>query len=181
MAAGVAIIVGGAACVRDDLRAAFRLCEAANVMPEILITNDMIARYDGAHHAVTLHPRKLPDWLAARAAAQLMPPREVWGNHSHRMVTKVVKDWGGSVGLFAVKIALNELGMRAVLCGVPMTVEGGHFLRSQPWRDALIFRRIWLLRKAEFANQVRSMSGWTAETLGLPTLTFLRGTDAAPV
>jgi hypothetical protein len=177
-AAGIGIVVGGAEDVLAEYEKAKDMCAAAGKNFTTLVTNDMIEHFtDCCDHAVTLHARvKLPLWLKARAKKGLPVPARVWAQKAEPLVTDASREWGqGSVGLFAVKIALLELKLSQVLlCGVPMTVEAGHFRRQRPWKDAGVFRREWLARKDEIASCVRSFSGWTAGLLGTPTTEFVK-------
>jgi hypothetical protein len=85
----------------------------------------------------------------------------------------------GSSGLYAVGVALKELGCKkVVLCGVPMDPTP-RFGDDVPWdeRDPAqgvnkldLFRPYW--ERADL-RQVRSCSGWTREILGAPTHEWL--------
>ena len=179
----VAVVVGGADCVLAEYAKVERLCEEACINFTTLVINDMIAEFqDRIDHAVTLHPDvRLNVWLEERQKNCLPPPANVWAHRETdvgvNMVTRVCPEWGkGSSGLLAVKIALRELSCdRIILCGVPMTMEGGHFKRKQPWKAVTNnFRAEWQARHSELAPYVRSWSGWTAELFGVPTLDFIK-------
>jgi hypothetical protein len=174
----VAIVLGGANDVLAEYEKAAVLCAAAGARSMVLATNDMIEVFAGRiDHAVTLHQEvKLPIWMDKRAKKELAMPAEVWAPRAARYVTRTCAQWGqGSVGLYAVKIALRELGCRCILlCGVPMTLEGNHFRRQRPWKDYHVFRKLWLTHKDEIALHVRSYAGWTAELLGTPTIEFVK-------
>ena len=190
---GVAIVVGGSSSVKEEYATARHLCAGARIGYQALVVNDMIPEFeDYIDHAVTLHPVKLkrdpPHWLRSRAERGLPPPGDVWCHRDdHKdVVTRVVKDhWSGSSGLFAVKIALYELGCdRVILCGVPMTEAGKHFNSERPWKACPMFARYWNAHIAELGPYVRSFSGWTREILGPVTLDFLlqhRNGSALPV
>jgi hypothetical protein len=174
----VAIIVGGAAGAYEEAVAATRAC--SRFIPPLLgvedfVCNDMIAEWPWLiAHAVTLHPHKMPGWLRERRARELPAPERLWCHRgSVAGFTDWTRDWAGSSGLFAVKIA-RELGHeRVILAGVPMTVQGGHFRRRQRWTAAFGFRPAWERRRAELAPYVRSMSGWTQEIFGAPDRAWL--------
>jgi hypothetical protein len=179
----VAVIVGGADCVLAEYVKAEKLCIEAGINFTTLVINDMIAEFqDRIDHAVTLHPDvRLNVWLEERQKNCLPPPANVWAYREAdvgvNMVTRVCPEWGkGSSGLLAVKIALRELSCdRVILCGVPMTMEGGHFKRKQPWKAVTNnFRAEWQARHSELAPYVRSWSGWTAELFGVPTWDFVK-------
>jgi len=177
----VALIIGGAEGAFGEFYAASILCgEVAPLASDVFAVNDMIAAFPHIiDHAVTLHPGKLIAWLRERhkaweergqgACANFTPPLRSWCHREGvRHFTDWSPDWGGSSGLFAVKVA-RELGYRRViLCGVPMTVEGGHFRRRQRWAACHGFRPAWERHAGELRPYLRSMSGWTRELFGAP-------------
>jgi hypothetical protein len=172
----VAIVIGGAELVWEELAKARELCVAAGAEVTFFATNDMIQLFPEHAIAVTLHPDKLASWLAKRRASNYPNPEQIWAHRSHRYATKESKDWGGSVGLFAPKIAHWELGFgKVILCGVPMLTASNHFVRHQKWIACKAFQGSWTEHLAEIAPFFRSMSGWTAEKLGNPTLEWLNG------
>lgn len=166
----IAIIVGGAETALAEYELAAAMCVNHNV--EIMVINDMIATFPGTVTAVTLHPDKLTQWLDRRKRDGLLPVKAVWSNRPAKLVTNTTRDLGGSSGFFASKIA-KEKGRKSILCGVPMTVEGNHFVRHQRWSAALAFRRPWVTYKNEYAPYIRSFSGWTKQEFGEPTTEFL--------
>lgn len=165
----VAVIVGGGKDVWAEVEQAKALC---NGRAEFFVVNDMIATFPGECVAVTLHPSKLKDWLAKRTGP---PPKAVWAHRKVEGVTDMVEDWGGSSGLFAAgPVALQRCGYeRILLCGVPMEIKAGHFLREGDWMDCKAFQRGWEKHRGEIAPHVRSFSGWTAQQFGSPDAEFL--------
>lgn len=139
--------------------------------------NDAAAEYPGELAAfVTLHPEKLPAWLAKRTA----PTLSVVAHEAAGGVTRVVDyrfpgmNASGSSGLFAAKVALNDNpGAGVVLCGVPMTPEPTGYAGSTFHREVDAFTGAWHLAKPYLKDRVRSMSGWTAMLLGMPTPEWL--------
>ncbi len=127
---------------------------------------------------MTLHPIKLreaqPKWLEARELAGFSAPAEVWAHTAHKFATHVLPDWRGSVGLHGVAVARKKGFERIILAGVPMQAIAGHFVRKVPWNGCRSFTQGWEHRKREIAPFVRSMSGWTRQILGEPTLEWLR-------
>lgn len=128
----------------------------------IIAVNDAIKHYKGRiDYAVSLHPEKLKGWV--NKPCTVISHKRVHGAPINRVVPEL---WGGSSGLYAVQIALKELGAEEViLCGVPITPTP-HFW-GETWSDAEKYRKAWIKNKNELAK-VRSMSGWTAELLGKP-------------
>jgi hypothetical protein len=178
---GVAVVIGGAECVHRDYAALRALIPACDFMwhndrLNYFVCNDMIAEFaQPIDHAVTLHPHKLRGWLRERRARHGLDVARAWC-HRQNVVgfTGYATDWHGSSGLFAVKIAREELRHdRIILCGVPMTVQGGHFRRRQRWVACHGFRPAWERRLPELRPFVRSMSGWTLEILGAPDRAWL--------
>jgi hypothetical protein len=171
----VAVIIGGAETIWSEWAKAREMCGDVGARPVTFVVNDSIPLFqDRIDHAVTLHPDKYErEWQDARAARGLPPCGVVWANRRHKVINKDTPDWGGSSGLFAIKIA-RELGYdKIVLCGVPMTLDGGHVIRKAPWRAADQFWRAWERHKRELAAYVRSFSGRTAQMFGSPTASFL--------
>jgi hypothetical protein len=175
-----AIVIGGAQNVWRELEDAQRLCREAEVSCEYFVTNDMISRFSKQCIALTLHVDKLPAWLADRSANGFIPPLTVWiceketKKPAALFATHTTTDWGGSVGLFATKVAIQEYYMdKVILCGVPMKRDAGHFVRGRPWDDVLTFERRWEKYIPWLKNFVRSMSGRTQEWLGEPTKEWL--------
>ncbi len=168
----VAIIVGGAETVDKEVEEAKALCRQVGIEPIFLVINDKISLFPGECWAVSLHPDKLLGWLDQRRRNGHPVPQQIWSHRATRSVSHNTKDWGGSSGLFATKIA-RENGMLVLLCGVPMTVEAQHFLRHVRWVACHAFRRAWERHRAELAPYVRSFSGWTEELFGRPDEAFL--------
>lgn len=167
-------MIGGAEAALDEFRQATDLCGAVAQSYVTLVVNDVITQFPHAiDHAVTLHPERYPEWLKLRRSRGYPDPTTVWAHRHHRhrkdLVNRLSPDWGGSVGLLAAKIAILELKhTKVILCGVPMTLHGGHILRKQPWRAVINFTAAWQKHRAELAPCVRSWSGWTAELFGKP-------------
>lgn len=177
------LILGGAACVWKDAKLALRM-----FTPDVVIAiNDMIAQWPTRiDYACTLHPEKLAQWLADRKANGYSAVTETWshrnqaalrGGAQYPAVKHVAVDWSGSSGLFAVKVARLEKLAPIILAGVPLVNTESHFVRERPWGAASAFHGGWRKRQKEIAPYVRSMSGWTAELLGKPTVGWLQ--DAA--
>ena len=164
----IAIVLCGGGDPLAELARAIELC--GDKPHTIFAGNDQIAEYSGRiDHAVTLHPDKLDMWLRQRASNGYPPVGTIWSHRPHVNVQRWSRDWQGSTGLIATKIA-RELGFTHVLlCGVPMTVEADHFLRKAPWKAAYGFRKGWTVHSREIRKYVRSFSGWTKDLFGAPT------------
>jgi hypothetical protein len=174
----VALIIGGADHVIEDAVAAMRLFEPDAFM----LLNDMISRWPmRCDYALTLHPEKISDWLRLRQQKGLSRPGEVWCHKSGPLIDRYTRDWSGSSGLFAVKVALVELKFDGiVLAGVPMQSSSNHFVRQEPWASAASFQNGWRTRYPEIKDSVRSMSGWTKDLLLYPDEQWLLSINANP-
>ena len=184
LALRTALVLGGAGCVWDDLEAALDLGEFQGVVA----CNDAGAAYPGEIDAfVSLHAEKAPLWMERRVRAGHPWPKAVLGHEGVTVrgglpacITGTTpfrlpgQQDTGSSGLFALKVALIDLGFdRAVLCGVPMTIDQGHFFDPAAWRAAVSYRRGWEQALPAIKHRARSMSGWTLERLGAPDAEWL--------
>lgn len=160
----------------------------------VYAVNDAAADYPGPLAAfVTLHPEKLgpgtlsngspsPNWHARRFHVDSSHKCEYIAHCEHPLVTRVVEyrwpgmNGSGSSGLFAVKVALEKPEQRVVLCGVPMDAMRAHFNNTLPWFEVDSFWAAWSIALPYIKDRVRSMSGHTAQLLGMPTREFLTQT-----
>lgn len=171
-----ALILGNARTMEDEANKLYELFE-----PDIVIgcNNAGMDWQDHVDHLFTLHPTKTDNWPGVREAVRRrrISGRNIpitWSNRAERGIDYVIPDWRGSTGLLAVNGALNYLECRAiVLAGVPMAAEFGHYGRQGNWKAANLYRKGWKERRHEIAPFVRSMSGWTRELFGEPTLEWL--------
>lgn len=171
-------VLGGGPGVWADLQGAR---EALGPETGVLACNDAGAAYSGPLRAFcTLHPAKLPAWLHARQAAGHPAPAETFAHKAMPGVGTVLnhrRHWpggldvprSGSSGLFAAQVALAIGANRIVLCGIPMSVEVNAF-HGAKWMAAVHYRRAWDIARPVLLPACRSMSGWTREILGAPTL-----------
>lgn len=172
------IVLGGANTVWEDL------AEASNLgqFDAVVAVNDIGVAYAGELAAwVSLHPSKLPRWIAKRRENGFAPAQSYWAHKgpSEGIAAtlpgfSIMDDTGGSSGLLAVRVALAIGATHVVLCGVPMDADKGHFFDQQEWKDAWKYRDAWLRMQPEMSGQVRSMSGWTRSQLGAPDKDWLR-------
>lgn len=185
----VAIVYGGGEGVFDQATEARDL--VAEVGAEIVTIAINDAGYDPRcpdplDHWCSLHPAKLVNaefrWAERRRDAGLSDAYVVWSvSRLHAVVDRVTRRWkGGSSGLLAVDVALRLDLDRVILCGVPLDGRTNEF-RGEPWKPHERFRPSWVRDAHEFGDRVRSMSGWTAGLLGLPTLDWLKAEMLEPV
>lgn len=180
-----ALVLGGASCLQADVEAALTLGEYQGVVA----ANDAGAHWPGPLDGwCSIHADRLVRiWLPARqkrgypkpgmavgtrssADSRYTPPLD--GFTDHLFPGQI---HSGSSGLFALKLALIDRGFdRAVLCGIPM-MEMPHFFRGQPWKGARSHKKGWTEAMGFIKDRARSMSGWTAETLGQATAKWIAG------
>lgn len=178
-----ALVLGGGGCLWSDVREAMALGR----FDVVVACNDAGTVWPGRLDAwVSLHPEKMGMWRARREKAGHPAPGRVFAATEARPDRVPVNvdettDYlfpgqlaSGSSGLFAAKVALIDLGAdRAVLCGIPMMVKGGHFFDPTHWLGANSHRQGWLEAMPQITGRVRSMSGWTADQLGRPDKEWL--------
>lgn len=178
----VALVIGSAACVAQDIDAARAIigepdgvvcCNEAGVL--------WPTRFDAW---VSLHPHFFDSaanrrWAARRDEKGLPRPKlyvahEQPPAHFCRPLDLLTANRfpgqrnSGSSGMFAAKVALVDLGFdTAVLCGIPLDPQP-HFHDDKPWADAMNYHAAWREIPSEFRKRMRSMSGWTRELLGAP-------------
>lgn len=177
----VALICGGARGVWEERAQAVELVAAAGLsVVSVGINESGMAHPDPLHHWVTLHPEKLETWERQRVQlGRSLDGVQKWSESRNRTVrgragiTGVARTWrDGSSGLTAIDVARNHLGLPAILCGVPMD-DSVNVYRGVPWREWKRYRRGFVRAMQHFREHVRSMSGWTRETLGEPTREWL--------
>ena len=174
------LILGGANTVWEDAAKAQELA----TFDVTIAVNDIGTVWEGRlDHWVSLHPDQFNKWMNARAEKGLNDDYKTWAHKLEVPRSKpqprldaAMKDWGGSSGLLAVRIALAIGGTRIVLAGIPMSANAAHYFDPKPWGTAMSHRKAWQTHQAEMAPFVRSMSGWTQALLGEPTQSWL--TDA---
>jgi hypothetical protein len=176
----VALVIGGAECWHDDLEQAKKLLAGKKF--RYFYINDHIKSFAEPGVACTLHPDKLNgqgagSWLISRRQTGFPEPEQIWAHRKHHAVTHdtASTDWQGSTGLFAVYVARQLGHVKVIGCGIPMTVDGSHFIRHQKWQSAIAFRGGWVRHRQEIAPYFRSMSGWTKEQFGAPDINWLEG------
>jgi len=183
----VALVLGSAACVWDDVAAV----RALGVFDGAVGCNDLGVVWPASLDAwVSQHADLFRKYVAQREARGLPAHRRVLaveGARSHPRLSPAITGFvdhrfpgqtsSGTSGLFALKVALIDLGFdRAVLCGVPMRADAGHLRDAgAPWSGADAHWAGWLEAFPQIEHRVRSMSGRTADLLGRPTVAWVAG------
>lgn len=178
----VALVLGGAKCVWDDLERARALTAGLDVV--VVAANHAGWLFRGDLDGwVTLHPERFAGWRADRAGAGLNEDYRAFAHRARGDMAGVEVrglGWSGSSGLFAAQVAVQALGAAGViLCGVPMVREGGHILDGDDWPLAEKYRPGWIAAQAA-GLPVRSMGGWTADLFGVPDATWLADLNPGP-
>lgn len=153
----------------------------------VIACNDVGAIWPGHLSAwVSLHPEKMGQWRDQRRANG-HPEAARYMSHGDNLPSWMEpaefrfhgQDRSGSSGLFAVKVALMELGAdRAVLAGIPLE-RSSHFFDRERWEAAVGYRAAWEALRPCYRARMRSMSGWTAQFLGTPTADWINEGDGA--
>jgi hypothetical protein len=171
----IAIVVGGGGDPISEFDAAKAMCEDASRSVATFVCNDMIALFPyPIDFAGTLHPDKMHVWIRLRTEHSYpMPLGSIWSHRSYKGFTHHTRDWQGSSGLLMTKIARECGYTHIILAGVPMTVDAEHFVRHQRWNAAPGFVRGWRRQEGILRPYVRSISGWTQETFGAPSIEWL--------
>lgn len=172
----IAIILGGALSVWDDLDLASKLAPAATVIG----TNHAGRDHDGPlDHWVTMHPEILPRWIEARRAAARPDAGQLWSAAHRRGEVeglRHIKGVGGSSGLLAVMVAIEIGATHVMLCGVPMCQNGRHYDRERmKWQEAPQYLAAWRMQLPIITGKVKSFGGETERMLGRPTKEWLDG------
>lgn len=164
----IAIVLGGAPSVWSELAEAREILGARRHLV-------VAANLAGIHHKggldgwASLHPDRLPEWARQRR-----------GNRDFRTFTPddTAEKWPGSSGLYAAQVALLEMGASgAVLCGVPMDSEVGHFINPGRWAGTGDYRRAFEVAMLEVGGRLRSLGGWSADLLGKPSAAWIDAID----
>lgn len=181
----IALILGGSDTVFIEAEKAFN---EFNISVVIAINNCMKDYPGNIDAAISLHPSKIADWLAARKfdnepSHVVSYKNKDRGRIYDRVTTVIDYQWpemkennsSGSSGLYGVKVAYDLFSVdKVILAGVPMT-GAPHYHDPKPWGVPTDFRKAWLQTMPRLIDRVKSYSGWTAEQLGLPTREWANG------
>ena len=160
-----ALILGGGETLWHDLAQVPDVTERT----VIAINDSGVAYQNRIDWWVTLHPEKLPKWMAQRRGNQDYQTASHKDRRGSRVDHIIREIWSGSSGLYAAQIAVMHLDFdNVILCGIPMTPTG-HFFDSDPWRHCQNYRRGWKDALPTLEGRVTSVSGWTRELLGAPS------------
>ena len=166
----IALVLGGARCVWDDVRAAQALI---GERPHLIVATNLAGtRYPGALDAwASLQPDSFATALPRRLNAGLnKPPVYAPAKHPDTpSIRAVAPRWDGSSSLYAAQIAMKQLkAAKVILCGAPLDAEAGHIGVPGAWGSPERYRAGFVAAFPEIEHKVRSMGGWTAALLGEP-------------
>jgi hypothetical protein len=173
-----ALIIGSGPTVANDI-ARFHADGYSSSPHVVIAVNEIAIHLKRLDHWATLHGEKLSRWIDRRRATLGLDSSLVslWAADTGMPApagTRVLPyDWGGmgsgSSGLFAVRVAFRLRAGIICLAGVPMTPDG-HWNDPTPWKDHGGAVAAWIAAEPQLRGRVRSLSGWTREFLGEPTL-----------
>ena len=177
-----ALVIGRAKGVWEEVEQA----KDMTVFDHVLVVGKAGIDYpDGIDHWVSFHTMLFERWALLRSKKGYPEALNYWGAIYRRRPgadpptfdkpISYTRCEGGSSGLVAVMVALNELGaQRVVLAGIPMKAEAGHYDEAGIWKEAGKYFPTWEERFDELNNRVKSMSGRTRDLLGAPNIEWLK-------
>lgn len=170
----IALVLGGSSAVWKELESAKRLL---NGKPHLVVAANLAGvhyrgRLDGL---ATYHSDLIGSWVGERVASGLNTDfRRFTPTPANIPTERVPEDWDGSSGLFATRCALFHMGASgAILCGVPLEREAGHFINPGQWASVTTYRQEWQAVAPLIGDRVRSMGGWTATNFGHPDAAWI--------
>jgi hypothetical protein len=175
----VAVVLGSSAGALEEFAGAQRFLEGQGLPLHAICVNDAIKLCPVKPHAfctvISSQTAEHRFLKGVDVSGVLMFARRA----SSDFPFKVVKPkWQGTSGLYAVQVALEELGFDGViLAGCPMDAAAGtlapeHSLMTEAERVDR-YRPEWLKALPEIGSRTRSMSGWTRKLLGAPDAEWL--------
>jgi len=160
------ILIGSAPCALLDLGAIPRVCS----YDFMAIGMDAVHLYRWPIlYVATNHPEDIPDIYKRRHAIGGNLDFQIIGPDPHEGV-HIVEPYRPPSGSSAITGAFAAVTLgykKIILCGCPLD---GKSPEGNPYSN---FRPGWLVNRGAFGNKVRSMSGWTQELFGMPTMEWL--------
>lgn len=144
----------------------------------VIAVNEAAAYYPGeVHYLVSYHQEKLIEVPEMRRAMGKEVTFLACAVGTNKFDLEVQPWGGGSSAMIGVKLAHDLQVPAGILCGVPMT-KSPHFHNrdaGEPWPYADDFWQRWENLENRMRPWLRSMSGRTAELLGLANYEWLVG------
>jgi hypothetical protein len=178
-----ALVLGGAKVVFDEARAAIAQFGEPD---QIVAVKDIWMEWPKVDHVVSYHADRWPRELVRRRKLGFADPPTFWTYRGVRVPRMEGIDpsrikyhdvRGGSSGLLGALVGI-EVCDRAVLAGIPIDVNQRHFhdrKKGKPWAEGHLYKKHWLDYLPKMKGRVKSMSGYTMELLGAPTVEWVRG------
>jgi hypothetical protein len=183
----LALVVGSAACLWDDVKAA----RALATFDAVCCVKRVGIKWPEPFQVwATLHPEMMDDFEKRRAAEGLPTGYEIVaplasevGMHGAkgRIARRVSYKWpemtsSAGSGIYGAKIMLNG-GYKVVLAGIPMN-DDPHFMKHEThgtgkWNAVGSFLPGFEKALPHLMGKVKSMSGLTREKLGAPDAEWL--------
>jgi hypothetical protein len=183
----IGVVAGGALGVWEEWERAVEIVVQAGAEPVCIAVNDAgVVHPDPLHHWASVHPDHFTDgahaWEAKRRASGRRCDYVRWGESArHENVDRRVRSphmQGGSSGLLAGDVALAGLGLPGVIfAGVGLDARPNPYNPQwqDGWADHMKFRAAWDRMPKATRPRMRSMSGWTRDFLGAPTVEWIQG------
>ena len=187
----LALVVGCAECLWTDVEQAKAQLSVCDLTFDAVCCVKLAGAHWKGHFDVwaSLHPEFMLSYIMERRSRRLpegyevvCPPDKELGlaGRGAKGFEMTRHSWlfpgqqaSGSSGLYGIKIMLDR-GYKVVAAGIPMTTEK-HFSRNSLWLNRDSFFGGWREAKPYIKDHVRSMSGWTKQLLGEPTVKWLTG------
>jgi hypothetical protein len=187
----VALVIGSAQGVWRDVEHALWLVDELGGFRRIYCVNQSGIDCQAMDAWVTLHPELLSGFEEERERngfkknyETVAPLSDELGYHAKKgkIDRRVSYKWpkmieSSSSGIYAAKVAIED-GFSVVLAGVPM-MPIPHYRTGKVWNDCTSFyERAFRQTIPYLKGKVKSMSGYTRETLGDPTPEWLAGASS---
>jgi hypothetical protein len=161
------VVVGSAQCVWADLAKIPPLLETGCVIP----VNDMMLKYIGPRIAgATLHAEAAHKWRGHGGPIY----SHVDDGVAVTDLVPMTHGWHGTSALYACEVAFHLGATKVVLAGCP--IDGApNCYPGRPSLEGFLqhYRRGWENALPSIKGRVFSLSGWTADLLGQPSLETL--------
>lgn len=175
------LVLGSANCLQKDIDAVLKM---ANFEVVVAAKGAGLVWPFELNGWVSLHPDRMQKDRDERDRNGY-PVADVHFGHQRKENCEGIDVWydykfegqlrSGSSGLFAVKVALEYFHCdQVVMCGIPLLRDEGRIDGKETWNGASSFHKGFEEAMPAFKDRVRSMGGWTALRVGLPTTTWLK-------
>ncbi len=167
------LVLGSAPCIREDVDNAFHLLAQAGTEAEVMAIGMDAVNYLGPiKYFATYHPGDIDEAAKRRKEAGLNTDYLIISHMQYgdlvKMIIPLIGVPSGSSALLGVHAGIKLGYEKIILCGCPLegkNTKGGSYES---------FRAGWTAKYAEVKDQTRSLSGWTRELLGAPTLEWVK-------